>query len=146
LAAALLWAQWLTVSYACPLLRGEGGDAYPGSVEASAIGVAAVSARPQLVPDAIEAAPPLGHCAEHGPAAMDPDQPQRCKAHCQAGQETVNSQASAFDAPPLAAAAVVGLVALIESNLPPPGWARARATGPPRGAPPLYLSLRVLRN
>jgi hypothetical protein len=126
--AALLWAQWLTAAYACPQLRPSAGHA------SSSV--------------AVEAASPLTPCAEHGPAAMDPEQPQLCKAHCQAGQQTLNSHASAFDAPPLALAlaAVVGLVAVFEPSLPPAGWAEARATGPPRGAPPLYLSLLVLRN
>jgi hypothetical protein len=126
LAATLLFAQWLTAAYACPQL-----------------GTSPVAGEATLVEPAV-----TSHCAEHGPAALDAEQPQLCKAHCQAGQQTVNNQAGAFDAPPLmlAAAAVVGLVAAFESTLPPPGWAEARATGPPGGAPPLYLSLLVLRN
>ncbi|MBL8342134.1 MAG: hypothetical protein JNL30_11755 [Rubrivivax sp.] len=150
LAAALLWAQWLTAAYACPQLRGAGVDGEPwaGSVETAAALSTVPSALSGPPPQAALAEPPLAHCAEHGPAAMDPEQPQLCKAHCQAGQQTVNSQAGAVDAPPLvlAASALVGLIAAFEPGLPPAGWAEACAAGPPRGTLPLYLSLLVLRN
>ncbi|MBL8323773.1 MAG: hypothetical protein JNJ89_02325 [Rubrivivax sp.] len=157
LAAALVWAQWLTAAYACPQLRGAAvdGERWAALVDtAAALSVppsAPLSALPSADPAPLhEAAPPqaLAYCAEHGPAAMDPEQPQLCKAHCQAGQQTVNSQAGAVDAPPLvlAASALVGLVAALEPGLRPAGRAESRAAGPPRGAPPLYLSLLVLRN
>ncbi len=79
---------------------------------------------------------------------MDPGQQQLCKAHCQAGQQSVNSQVGALDAPPalLLGMALVGLVAPAEPMLMRCGRADARAAGLPRGAPPLYLSLLVLRN
>ena len=132
LAAALLWAQWLTAAYACPQTRPVQGDAGPAAV----VSMAAMA--------------PMTACAEHGPAAMDPAQPQLCKAHCEAGQQSVNSQAGALDAPPapVLCAALVGVVALAEPACAGTAWADARAAGPgpPRGTPPLYLSLLVLRN
>jgi hypothetical protein len=97
------------------------------------------AATPVVMPMACE-----GHRAE-GPA---PEQRLLCKAHCQADEQSVNSAAAAPDLP----AAV--LLCLVPWHQPRLGDAshvvrpvpRARPTGPPAGAPPLYLSLLVLRN
>jgi hypothetical protein len=111
-----------------------------GSVDGSADRSADLSAAaPLIMPMACE-----GHGAE-GPA---PEQRLLCKAHCQADEQSVNSAAAAPDLP---AADLLGLVPWHQPQLgdaahvvrPVP---RARPTGPPAGAPPLYLSLLVLRN
>ncbi len=120
--------QWATASYACPRFEG----ALTGSATAAT---------------ADEALVPMPDC--HGDAsAMDPAQPQLCKAHCEAGQQSVNSGAGALDVPPaltqaggwagvLDTARVAELAAAVPPMLGAP---------PPAGAPPLYLSLLVLRN
>ena len=80
--------------------------------------------------------------------AMDPDQPQLCKAHCEAGQQSVNSSVAAASVPPQALIGAlwvrvldVAAIELIAAAMP-----EAQPVGPPAGAPPLYLSLLVLRN
>jgi hypothetical protein len=130
LVAVLLFAQLATAAYACPQLASS-------SAESSAVAVAEEAAAAAM-PD----------CAGHGVAAMDPDQPQLCKAHCEAGRSSVNSQPAVPDAPPVLAtdAAWVGVVdpaAAAERAASMPG---AWADGPPAGSPPLYLSFLVLRN
>jgi hypothetical protein len=118
LVAMLLVAQMVTSAYACP-------RATPDAVVATAAAVE--------VPDC------------H--AGMEPAQTPLCKAHCEAGQQSVNSNAGAASVPG---------PALIDAR-----WARALActdaaqtalvapktqsVGPPAGTPPLYLSLLVLR-
>ena len=81
-------------------------------------------------------------------AAMDADQPLLCKAHCEAGLQSLNSNAALADAPPAVALPAALLVVLDVAQAAeraaamPPGL----PTGPPAGTPPLYLSLLVLRN
>lgn len=130
LVAMLLFAQLATAAYACPQLQ-------PVPAEHAAATVA---------DDGGMAAMP--ECSGDMPAAMDPEQPQLCKAHCEAGRSSVNSQPAAPDAPqPMATdAAWVGVVdpaAVAEHAAGIPGPV---ADGPPAGAPPLYLSFLVLRN
>lgn len=123
LVALLLTVQWATAAYACPRLA-----AAPDAVEAAA----AMAAMPD--------------CAG-GMTGMDPDQPHLCKAHCDAGKQSVNSGGAPVDAPaalalagPLAGLIDLAAVARLASAMPP-----SRAAGPPRGTPPLFLSLLVLR-
>jgi hypothetical protein len=128
LVAVLLFAQLATAAYACPQLA-------PSPAEG-----------PAVVADMALAAMP--DCAGHGPATMDPDQPQLCKAHCEAGSSSVNSQPAAPDAPPMMAtdAAWVGVVDPAVAAERAAGMPDAVAAGPPAGAPPLYLFFLVLRN
>jgi hypothetical protein len=80
-------------------------------------------------------------------AAMDPQLPQLCKAHCDADRQSVNSGAALPDLPPAMAAdgaAVVGVVLPMEADA--STSAPLQVTGPPDGSPPLYLVLLVLRN
>lgn len=123
LIALVLFSQLATAAYACPQLAPAPADA-----------VAAMAAMPD--------------CDGSMPASMDPDQPQLCKAHCEVGKTSVNSQVTAPDAPPALAvgAALVGIVdgadaAQLAARMP-----ASVADGPPIGSPPLYLSLLVLRN
>jgi hypothetical protein len=124
LVALLLFMQWATATYACPRLETAGPDG----------AAAAVAAMPGCSGDM---------------AGMDPAQPQLCKAHCDAGQQSVNSGAAALDAPPVmaVAGAIVRVLAVdslvrLAAAMPPAGT----AAGPPAGTPPLYLSLLALRN
>lgn len=124
LVAVLLFAQLATAAYACPRLV----------PRASAPDAAAMADMPD--------------CAGAAHASVDPEQPQLCKAHCEAGSSSVNSQGAAPDAPPaLAAGAVwVGVVDAVAVAELAAAMPTAVADGPPAGAPALYLSLLVLRN
>lgn len=127
LVALLLFVQWATASYACPRL-----DA------AAARGEAAVTAMSMAsMPD----------CAGDM-SAMDPAQPQLCKAHCEAGQQSVNSAAAGLDAPPVLhqGGAWVGVFDAVQAAALAAAMPAALAAGPPPGAPPIYLRLLVLRN
>jgi hypothetical protein len=123
LAAVLLFTQLATAAYACPQLAPAAGEAV---VEMAAM------------PD----------CDGSMPLRMDPEQPQLCKAHCEAGKSSVNSQPAAPDAPPALAvgAALVGIVDAADAAQLAASMPVSVADGPPAGAPPLYLSFLVLRN
>lgn len=129
----LLFTQIATAAYACPQI---------------------VAGVPTASPAGAEFATPMadmpGCDGDMASAAMDPQQPQLCKAHCEPGWQTVNpaSSASPSDLPTPALLAVldwrpVTVAAPLSPNrrasLTPPGAS-------PPGAPPLYLSLLVLRN
>lgn len=123
LVAVLLFAQLVTAAYACPqAFRAPGDAAVPAA----------------LMPD----------CAGGMPMQMDPEQPQLCKAHCEAGHSSVNSQPPASDVPPAMAVGplLVGIVDLADAAQMAAGMPASVAEGPPGGWPPLYLSLLVLRN
>jgi hypothetical protein len=126
LVAVLLFTQLATAAYACPQLT----PASPASPEA----VAAMAAMPD--------------CDGSMPSRMDPDQPQLCKAHCDAGKTSVNSQVVAPDAPPAMAvgAALVGIVDGADAAQLAASMPASVADGPPLGSPPLFLSFLVLRN
>lgn len=120
----LLLAQWATAAYACPQLAGAAMEGVPAMAMAS-------------MPDCTGGMP-----------AMDPEQPQLCKAHCELGQQSVQSGGTVLDAPPAMAhgGALMGVLRPAEAaeraaTMPP-----TRGAGPPAGTPPLYLSLLVLRN
>lgn len=123
LIAVLLFTQLATAAYACPQLA-------PAPVDVAA-GMAAM-------PD----------CDGSMAVAMDPDQPQLCKAHCEAGKTSVNSQVAAPDAPPAMAvgAALVGIVDVADAAQLAASMPASVADGPPVGSLPLYLSFLVLRN
>jgi hypothetical protein len=121
LAALLLFTQLMTAAYACPAVAHA-----PASTQAMAD-----------MPD----------CAGHRGAAMDPEQPLLCQAHCQQGAQTVHPT-PAVDAPaiPLLLAVLDWAPALLL-----PAQCAARSTvltagAAPPGDPPLYISLLVLRN
>jgi hypothetical protein len=122
LVLALLFAQWATASYACPQV-----------VETAAGAVA--------MPD-------MPDCHGKAPgAALDPDQPLLCKAHCDREAQTVNDSPTPQPSPRLV------LWAVLDWNLPALQPARAgkpvedRSAHPSTAAsPPLYLRLLVLRN
>lgn len=123
LIAVLLFTQLATAAYACPQLAPAPAD---------------VAAAMEAMPD----------CDGSTAVAMDPDQPQLCKAHCEAGKTSVNSQAAAPDAPPAMAvgAALVGIVDVADAAQLAASMPASVADGPPVGSPPLYLSFLVLRN
>ena len=120
LAAVLLYAQLAAAAYSCPGLE---------------------------VPAEAVVAETLVDCGTHPHVQMDPDQPLLCKAHCDPGEQSPNSSASGFltaGAAPLPVLLWVLPQADAPAGLEVPAY--APASGPPRGAPPLYLSLLVLRN
>jgi hypothetical protein len=118
LVPVLLCAQIATAAYACPQ---------------AATPVAEVATVMAEMPDC------------H--TGMDPAQPQLCKAHCEAGQQSVNSNAGAASVPAPAlidarwARSLVCADAASTALVAP----RSQSVGPPAGTPPLYLSLLVLR-
>lgn len=122
LVMALLCAQWATAAYLCPL----------GNVSA--------------LPAADEAAA-MPDCAGMPATAMDPAQPQLCKAHCEQGMQSVNATPQPEPATSFSVVAVLDWRTI--TALPAPGWPPARAietAAPPPGTPPIYLVLRVLRD
>lgn len=123
LIALVLFTQLATAAYACPQLSPASDDA-----------AAAMAAMPD--------------CEGSMPTSMDPDQPQLCKAHCETGKTSVNSQVAALDAPPAMAvgAALVGIVDVADAAQLAATMPASVADGPPVGSPPLYLSVLVLRN
>lgn len=120
LAASLLCAQWAIAAYVCP--RGGPADA------------AAMTA--------------MSDCPGMPVDAMDPDQPQLCKAHCEQGRQSVN--ATPQPEPATAFSVFVVLDWRATAALPAPGrpaaWVAEASAQPPPGAPPIYLTLRVLRD
>ena len=128
LAGLLLLAQLSMAAYACPRLA-----APVSAITQAATQAAAMADMPGCTGDM---------------AAMDLDQPLLCKAHCEAGLQSLNSGAALADAPPAVALPAALLVVLDVAQAAeraaamPPGL----PTGPPAGTPPLYLSLLVLRN
>lgn len=123
LIALVLFTQLATAAYACPQLSPAPDD---------------VAAAMAAMPD----------CEGSMPTRMDPDQPQLCKAHCETGKTSVNSQVGAPDAPPAMAvgAALVSIVDVAEAAQLAATMPASVADGPPVGSPPLYLSFLVLRN
>lgn len=123
LVAVLLFTQLATAAYACPQLAPAAGDA---------------DAEMAAMPD----------CEGSSAQRMDPDQPQLCKAHCDAGTTSVNSQPAAPDAPPAMAigAALLGTIDVADAAQLAASMPVSVADGPPAGSPPLYLRLLVLRN
>lgn len=82
-------------------------------------------------------------------AGLDADSPQLCKLHCEPGSQTPLHASASTDAPvaPLLWAVLdwssTALLPQQQGHLPRLGVASG---APPPGAPPLYLSLLVLRN
>lgn len=82
------------------------------------------------------------------PGQMDDDQPQLCKAHCDKdAQGTGSAVLPDLQPNPAAVTLLMGIVEPIQPLLPATVSAGHPASGlRPPGAPPLYLSLLVLRN
>ncbi|HSW27074.1 MAG TPA: hypothetical protein VLJ62_30240 [Burkholderiaceae bacterium] len=120
LTLVLLFALWATASYACPRQS--------------------AAASPAVAADL----PPCHGAAL--PSAMDPEQPQLCKAHCESGSQS--AQAS-VNAGPSASYSLWAVLDWRPVTLRPLasrfGEAFAPAVPLP-GEPPIYLALRVLRN
>lgn len=120
LVLSLLLAQWAMAGYVCP------------RAATSADGVATAA-----MPD----------CAGMSAVAMDPDQPQLCKAHCERGVQNVNATPQPEPATCFSVVAVLDWrdIAALPTQIRP--MAREiEAPAPPPGAPPIYLVLRVLRD
>lgn len=121
LSVMLLSMQLATAAYACPALA------------AVAQGSVAMAEMPG--------------CEGHMPKAMDPDQAQLCKAHCQQGSQTVHpTQASDAPATPVLLAVLDWTHAALLPAQPAGQLPVVSSGAPPPGSPPLYLCLLVLRN
>lgn len=109
----------------------------------------AVAAHACMQPAPATAQAAVPDCPHHRAAAPEPEREHSplCKAHCESGLQSVNTQAGALDAPSVLAvpAALVGDVAVAPAanTVARP---EALAAGPPPGAPPIYLTYLVLRN
>lgn len=99
-------------------------------------------AAPQAVADSVSAMPDC-----EAMAGVDAELPQLCKAHCDRDKQTVNNTPGADVAPAVLLDRLFTRLAL---------WLAPRAaqalpavvaahTGPPAGAPPVYLALQVFR-
>lgn len=125
LIATLLCVQWTVAAYACPMQFSASWGA--SSTAASSAG--------------------MPGC--HGDmTGMDAEQPQLCKAHCQAGQQSVNSHADLAD---MGVALGHGLALLMVLDLAAPAARAAlqpplHGTGPPAWPAPLFIVFKVLRN
>jgi hypothetical protein len=121
LAATLLFAQWAIAAYVCPR---------------------------DGAPDAGAAIAAMADCPGMPAGAMDPEQPQLCKAHCEQGTQSVNATPQPEPATAFSIVAVLDWRAT--AALPAQRWPAARvaetSASPPRGTPPIYLTLRVLRD
>lgn len=121
LSLALLFMQIATAAYACPAW-------------------AADAAAPAVMAE-------MPGCDGNMAGAMDPDQPQMCKAHCQQGSQTVHpTPASDAPASPVLIAVLDWRHAALLTAQPAAWTAIASPGGSPPGSPPLYLRLLVLRN
>jgi hypothetical protein len=121
----LLFAQLATAAYACPRTAAAGA-----------------------ADTAVGAMADMPGCEGALPGAMDPDQPQLCKAQCEYGSQTVNA-AAPIDVP----APTLMLAVLDWSPRAPllaapggPRYGQVPSGAAPPGSPPLYLSLLVLRD
>jgi hypothetical protein len=87
-------------------------------------------------------------CDGEKSAPADGNPTPLCKVHCEAGQQSVKSSAGAVDVPqaPLAGAPLMRVLDIVAAEALAADMPAALAVGPPAGAPPLYLSLLVLRN
>jgi len=89
-------------------------------------------------------------CQAHRAAAAEHnaggEQVLLCKAHCQAGEQSVNSGSSAGDVPHAALLAVVLWPLQEAADAPASPRPECHALGPPAGTPPLFITLQVLRN
>ncbi|HEY9106519.1 MAG TPA: hypothetical protein VIN58_07550 [Roseateles sp.] len=122
LAFVLVCTQLLTSAYACPLPS--------ATVPASTIAMAGMPDCDQM-------------------SGMDVEQLQLCKAHCDRDRQTVNNA----PAPDLASGALMldRLFTRLALWVSPDAAEALPAvitahTGPPDGAPPVYLALQVLRH
>jgi hypothetical protein len=123
LVIGLLFSQLAVAGYVCPARA-----ATPDAAAHGMPGCEGMSAAPWATP-------------------MDPDQPQLCKAHCEQGSQAVDGdRLRAFDAAPVLVATLDWRPVALLVRVPDPDALRVPMATPPPGAPPLYLSLLVLRN
>jgi len=87
-------------------------------------------------------------CEGHGAAVQDGNATLLCKAHCQAGQQSVNSSPAVADVgqAPLIGAPLLRVLDVASAEVLAADMPEALPVGPPAGVTPLYLSLLVLRN
>lgn len=133
LVVALLFSQMALAMYACPKLDSAGH-------------IASMQAAGMVMEDAA-GMPSMPDCHAM-PGTMDDEAPQLCRAHCSGdGQPAPSSYG--VDLQPLAAHAVwVAYVLPTVIDTPQAVDSRPRQAQPDSraGAPPLYLTLQVLRN
>jgi len=121
---AVLFTQIAVAAYACPVQD------------------------PQALLEAAEMHALMPDCHGMAPDAMDAAQPQLCKAHCtQDAQNNTSSTSSDLQPDPTAAVVLVRVIEpleLLALQLEPAAWSSDQVRPP--GAPPLFLTLQVLRH
>lgn len=119
LLVALLVMQWATAVHACTVAHS----------------TAPVAAMPEMP-----------GCDGHMPA-VDAGHLQQCKAHCERASQALNSlQGVDLDVQPVLFAVVDWRPAEHAVTMGGPVESSVRSGAAPPGSPPLYLTLRVLRN
>jgi hypothetical protein len=150
LVVALLFMQIATSAYACPggMFMAAAGDEPSASIagEDHAAGLDAHHGAGEHAAAAMSA--DMGDCDMA--AVLDADSPQLCKLHCEPGNQTPLHASASTDTPaaPLLCWAVLdwSSTALLPQQLGLTPRLGVASGAPPPGAPPLYLSLLVLRN
>jgi hypothetical protein len=133
LVVALLFSQMALATYACPKLDSEGHIA---SMQAA-----------RMVMEDVVGMPSMPDCHAM-PGTMDDEAPHLCRAHCSGDSQSAPAL-HGVDVQPLAAHAVwIGYVLPAVIDAPQAVDSRPRQAQPDSraGAPPLYLTLQVLRN
>ena len=137
LSLVLLLTQFAVTAYACPGWEGDFDKGTPHrQVMADMPGCHGMG----MDMDADDANADAGNEAKQ--------QPLLCKAHCDRDKQSTSAQPS-VDLPSLGQilSFVVGRIdyaAASQAAITPAGF--SRDGGPPRGSPPVYLTLQVLRN
>jgi hypothetical protein len=151
LVVALLFMQIATSAYACPggMFMAAVADGQSASLDDDGDQVAGTAAHHGTGQNAAAAmSPDMVDCDMA--AGLDAETPQLCKLHCEPGNQTPLHASASTDAPaaPLLFWAVLdwSATALLPQQLGNTPRLGVASGAPPPGAPPLYLSLLVLRN
>ncbi len=116
-AIAFAWLQLATSAYACPALSGAAG---PSSAA-------------------------MPNCESMSVATIDAEQPNLCKAHCDNDKQRVTGD-HGVDVPAVAALDNASIWRAARRGVQDARSGATPDTGPPPGAPPIFIAFVVLRN
>lgn len=150
LVVALLFMQIATSAYACPgnLFMGAADAGQSASIGHADHGGGTADHHGASQHDMAAMSPDMVDCDMS--QGLDAESPQLCKLHCEPGSQTPLHASASTDAP--AASLLCWAVldwssaALLPQQLGHTPRLGVASGAPPPGAPPLYLSLLVLRN